>query len=192
MDSVWDEDPSPDATAEAEWSKLSNDFTNAGYREGITAGKEASVQEGFDQGFEAVGVPIGRRLGMLRGYASALLSWLTHAGRFNLIPDATAGGQGDLDGILVDARDIAAQLAKIQFTDIAPVDHEAEAHAREHLELEGEAEVGEGRKKREAVEELLTENGEGTGKLTMDDVKVLEGRLKGLCTRLGIVGLEAM
>ncbi|KAI0315889.1 hypothetical protein OF83DRAFT_1164597 [Amylostereum chailletii] len=48
-ESPWDENPGN--IQDAEWQKLSDDFTNAGYREGITAGKEGALQEGFDAGF---------------------------------------------------------------------------------------------------------------------------------------------
>ena len=45
----------------------------AGYRDGISAGKEAALQEGFDSGFADTGAPHGRELGVLRGLAVALL-----------------------------------------------------------------------------------------------------------------------
>jgi hypothetical protein len=37
-----------------------------GYREGITAGKESALQEGFDTGFASVGAPLGRDIGFIR------------------------------------------------------------------------------------------------------------------------------
>ncbi|KAK0189685.1 hypothetical protein F5146DRAFT_1139093 [Armillaria mellea] len=58
MDSDWDEDVTSDLHGgEAEWNKMSSEFINTGYREGITAGKEAALQEGFDAGFAQVGSP---------------------------------------------------------------------------------------------------------------------------------------
>ena len=43
-----------------------------GYREGLEHGKLQHMQKGFDEGYNAVGVPIGRALGELRGCADAL------------------------------------------------------------------------------------------------------------------------
>ncbi|KAJ7058045.1 hypothetical protein C8F01DRAFT_1149291 [Mycena amicta] len=51
MDSPWNDDATPESSSHIEWSKISSEFTNAGYREGITAGKESALQEGFDAGF---------------------------------------------------------------------------------------------------------------------------------------------
>ncbi|EEB93318.1 hypothetical protein MPER_08043 [Moniliophthora perniciosa FA553] len=129
MDSPWDEDPRPEANRDAEWTKISTEFTNAsaGYREGITAGKESALQEGFDNGFASVGAPLGREMGLLRGISSALVSYLTIAKH---LPED--------DPTVLEARTIASQLSNIRFSDIAPRDLEAEAHAREHLETDGE------------------------------------------------------
>ncbi|KAG8714075.1 hypothetical protein FRC09_018034, partial [Ceratobasidium sp. 395] len=70
-----DDGPDPQTTvADREWNKLSNDFMTAGYREGITAGKESALQEGFDDGFASVGASLGRQLGVLRGMANAALA----------------------------------------------------------------------------------------------------------------------
>jgi len=44
----------------------------AGYREGVTAGKTSALQEGFDAGFAESGVPLGRQVGHARGMATAL------------------------------------------------------------------------------------------------------------------------
>ncbi|KIM78529.1 hypothetical protein PILCRDRAFT_98408 [Piloderma croceum F 1598] len=121
MDSPWDDDAG--FSSEAEWTRISNEFTNTGYREGITAGKESALQEGFDDGFAHVGVPLGHELGILRGIASALYSFLS----------STSPAQ---DPMVVEARDIASLLANIRFTDIAPRDLEAEEHARQHLEAD--------------------------------------------------------
>ncbi|KIJ07744.1 hypothetical protein PAXINDRAFT_120784, partial [Paxillus involutus ATCC 200175] len=75
-DSPWEEHPRTEHAPEANWTKISTEFTNSGYREGIIAGKEASLQEGFDAGFADVGVPTGRELGNLRGAASTIVSFL--------------------------------------------------------------------------------------------------------------------
>ncbi|KAG1797782.1 uncharacterized protein HD556DRAFT_1355301 [Suillus plorans] len=121
MDSPWEEDPRADYAPEADWAKLSNEFTNSGYREGIIAGKESALQEGFDAGFAHVGVPIGRDLGSMRGVISAIASFLSSKSQEN-------------PTTLTTARQISSSLAGIRFSDIAPVDQEAEQHAREHLD----------------------------------------------------------
>ncbi|KAF7307763.1 Yae1-N domain-containing protein [Mycena kentingensis (nom. inval.)] len=126
MDSPWDDNATQQTASNAEWAKLSSEFTTAGYREGITAGKEAALQEGFDAGFAQVGVPLGRQLGILRGTVSALVAFF----QSNLCQ------REDKDTLLVEARAIAVALADVRFTDIAPRDLEAEAHAREHLEAD--------------------------------------------------------
>ncbi|KAJ3879258.1 hypothetical protein F5051DRAFT_460046 [Lentinula edodes] len=127
MDSPWDEEAGPDALRDTEWSKMSSEFTTTGYREGITAGKESALQEGFDTGFATIGTPIGREVGMLRGMVSALLASLN--GSENL-PEG--------ESMLTEAQSIASQLSKIRFSEIAPRDLEAEAHAREHFEMDEE------------------------------------------------------
>ncbi|KAH9172071.1 hypothetical protein EDB89DRAFT_1967542 [Lactarius sanguifluus] len=58
---------------------LSTNFTTAGYRDGISSGKEAALQEGFDVGFARTGAPRGRELGVLRGLAAALLLHLSRS-----------------------------------------------------------------------------------------------------------------
>lgn len=78
----WVDDNDKDAPSyhvEIEWTNLStNDvgaslLWQAGYRGGISAGKEAAQQEGFDMGFADTGTPRGRELGVLRGLAAAHL-----------------------------------------------------------------------------------------------------------------------
>ncbi|KAI0712235.1 hypothetical protein C8Q76DRAFT_768941 [Earliella scabrosa] len=118
-EAFWSNDPT--ALRDAEWEKISSDFTNAGYREGITAGKESALQQGFDDGFAQVGAPTGRELGILRGLCSALLAFLSR-------------NPQDHAALLEQVRGIATTLANVRFSDIAPPDLEAIAHAREHLE----------------------------------------------------------
>ncbi|KAF5391968.1 hypothetical protein D9757_003283 [Collybiopsis confluens] len=185
MDSPWDEDAAPDGHRNAEWSRISEEFTTSGYREGITAGKESALQEGFDSGFANVGVPIGREIGILRGMISALLA-------------ALSGGnldQGD-GSVLAEARSISSQLSNIRFSDIAPRDFEAEAHALEHLgeedddEMEENEELGE-KRKMEKLEDMLGRMSAGASaaapakQLTMEDVQKLKTRILSLCTAIG-------
>ncbi|KAH9057512.1 hypothetical protein EDB87DRAFT_1578708 [Lactarius vividus] len=79
-ESPWIEDDNAlSHRVEAEWTVLSTNFTTAGYRDGISSGKEAALQEGFDAGFARTGAPRGRELGVLRGLATALLLHLSRA-----------------------------------------------------------------------------------------------------------------
>ncbi|KAF9646929.1 hypothetical protein BDM02DRAFT_3117884 [Thelephora ganbajun] len=124
-DSPWDADPNPSHTHQSEWSKITSDFTNAGYREGITAGKESALQTGFDAGYTQVGVPLGREIGLLRGAALALMTFIDSP-QLLQPPEVLAEAQREIQSI-------SAQLSDIRFSDIVPRDLEAEAHAREHL-----------------------------------------------------------
>jgi len=147
-DSPWDADPNPSYAHQSEWSKITSDFTNvrrphssnsidsktrnlifdqAGYREGITAGKESALQAGFDAGYAQVGVPLGREMGLLRGVALALMTFIDSPQLHQ--PEA-----------LIEIRAISAQLSDIRFSDIVPSDLEVEAHAREHL-ADGESDL---------------------------------------------------
>ncbi|KAL1723937.1 hypothetical protein EV715DRAFT_260564 [Schizophyllum commune] len=194
LDSPWDEVADSTTTRDAEWAKLSSDFTNAGYREGITAGKESALQEGFDSGFADVGAPLGRELGLLRGMASALLSFLSSQ-------SANAGtdsANAENEGAIAEVRDISRQLAHIRLTDVAPRDLEAEAHAKEHLQLEEEDDLVTDdelveKRKMEALEDQLaklTSGAMGGGSVearpTADDVRRLKGRLDDLSRLMGL------
>ncbi|KAF6749714.1 hypothetical protein DFP72DRAFT_912499 [Ephemerocybe angulata] len=191
MDSPWDEEISNDAyNGESHWQKIASDFTNAGYREGITAGKEGALQEGFDSGFAVTGAPLGRDIGRIRGISSALLA-LTNKGTLSL--SSTPGALDELP-------DIAAQLADIRFSDIVPPDLEAEEHAREHMRMEGEAlemdsesEELKDKKDVEGLEDLLAGmSASGNGKErrpqrpTMQDFEVVKRRLEALVGTLGL------
>ncbi|KAJ4980040.1 hypothetical protein NE237_010820 [Protea cynaroides] len=54
-----------------EWQRRHDQFHTIGYRDGLTAGKEASVQEGFNVGFKQ-SVLVGYSWGLVRGITSAL------------------------------------------------------------------------------------------------------------------------
>ncbi|KAI0071098.1 hypothetical protein K474DRAFT_672258 [Panus rudis PR-1116 ss-1] len=186
----------------SEWSKISSDFENAGYREGITAGKESALQLGFDEGFAQTGAPLGREIGLLRGIASALLSVLDSPD--SLLPDLHNTRREEL---VLEARDIAAHLSEIRFSDIAPPDLEAEQHAREHLEataattknredLDLDVDMNEELKERrdlESLEDMMkglgasaNSSSEKDRRPTPDDVARLADRLKTLSATLGI------
>ncbi|KZP26270.1 hypothetical protein FIBSPDRAFT_909248 [Athelia psychrophila] len=185
MDSPWDDDV--DFNTVSEWSKISNDFTNNGYREGITEGKESALQEGFDSGFAQIGVPLGQELGLMRGVASALVAFLTGA------------SASEEDAVVSEAREIASLLSNIRFTDIVPRDLEAEAHARQHLgaaddddAMDENEELAEKRKV-EQLEDMLSQltadKSTGLnqpGRPTAADLAALQGRLDALCQKLNL------
>ncbi|XP_059437832.1 uncharacterized protein LOC132170753 isoform X1 [Corylus avellana] len=56
-----------------EWQRRHDQFHTHGYREGISAGKEASAQEGFNVGFKQ-SVLVGYNWGVVRGVTSVLAS----------------------------------------------------------------------------------------------------------------------
>lgn len=181
MDSPWEEDPDHGAFRDAEWSKISSDFTNAGYREGITAGKESALQEGFDAGFADTGAPIGREIGRLRGISAAILAMVN------------SSGSGQDESSAAEARNIAGQLANLRFSDVAPRDLEAEEHARQHMEANDDhgMEVGEEmaeKREMEGIEDLLAKltagkNTKDPGRPTVEDLKRLSERLQALNSR---------
>ncbi|UNI24321.1 Essential protein Yae1, N terminal [Purpureocillium takamizusanense] len=77
------ESPSPSTRHQDLWGaahpsdmhRLETEHATAGYREGITASKESSMQAGFDEGFSlgaAIGLQVGQLLGTLEAVSDAL------------------------------------------------------------------------------------------------------------------------
>ncbi|KAI0342300.1 hypothetical protein BDW22DRAFT_1429154 [Trametopsis cervina] len=189
-DSPWGDDVQ--TLHDSEWSKISSDFTNAGYREGITAGKEAHLQQGFDDGFAKVGTPVGREIGLLRGFASAVLSYLK--GPTCPVEPSTR------EDLLQEMRTVTTNLNQIRFSDIAPPDLEAEQHAREHLESAAEDrddemdqnEEVQYKRDVESLEDMMNSLGAGsknpaeTQRPTPEDVVKLSARLRAVADALRI------
>ncbi|KIP08018.1 hypothetical protein PHLGIDRAFT_393337 [Phlebiopsis gigantea 11061_1 CR5-6] len=185
-DSPWEDNATN--VRDSEWSKISSDFLNAGYREGITAGKESALQAGFDEGFAETGAPIGRSIGLMRGYISSIIAFLS-SGRS--LPSGVDAGQ-----LLGEARAISGALGDVRFSDIAPPDLEAEMHAREHLGEDAAdvvtSEELQEKKDMESLEDLMNRMGAGSSsrgqekRATMDDVKSLQTRLSVLAQTLGL------
>lgn len=118
----------------------------AGYREGMSAGKESdAMQVGFDEAFAQVGVPLGREVGNLRGIVSVLLTYLASKHQGKDLPEETSvsslgtSGAPNSEGntaaasVTARARAISTALATLSFVDIVPRDLAAEAHAEMHL-----------------------------------------------------------
>ncbi|GAB2295918.1 hypothetical protein Dimus_030066 [Dionaea muscipula] len=73
-DASWydsDEEGCGPSGQDMEWQKRSQHLYNSGYRDGITTGQNASVQEGFNDGFKD-SVLAGYKWGLVRGVTSAL------------------------------------------------------------------------------------------------------------------------
>jgi hypothetical protein len=206
-ESPWDDSPSGGMShaAEAEWTRLSSGFQNvssplppsppkttnrlldklqAGYREGITAGKEGALQEGFDTGFAQAGGPLGRELGLLRGVASALLLHLsrtrTRVQHQHDGPHAESES-GPESGASANVREIVDALAAVRFADIAPPpplhgEEAAEGHAT-HC-VEGLKSGGE--------EASPRSDGLGSVVTAIEDVRALRVKLETLLCESGL------
>lgn len=73
---IWDsggEELDEASELDREWQRRHDQFHTHGYREGISAGKEAAAQEGFNIGFKQ-SVLDGYNWGVVRGVTSALAS----------------------------------------------------------------------------------------------------------------------
>jgi hypothetical protein len=155
----------------------------AGYREGITTGKEAALQGGFDDGYASIGVPLGYELGLFRGRAAAFTTILQSS------TDAHA------PELLVEARAIASALADVRFSDIVPRDEEAVAHAREHGEEIGANQELQDKADAEMLEDMLgalstAESRAKQTRPTMQDVQNLKARLDALGTKMGLPNMS--
>ncbi|BGP23831.1 hypothetical protein Rt10032_c05g2450 [Rhodotorula toruloides] len=149
----------PDQISQQEWEKLSSRYSDAGYRDGITAGKHSRLQAGFDQGF-SLAAPYAREIGALRGSASSLLSLLAvpsaNATR-NAGPVLEAAFSRDAEveaRVIAELRDLVSSLGRFDANKVLPIDQEAEQHAREH-EDEGISELMRQRKEMRETEELM-------------------------------------
>nr|CAD1828349.1 unnamed protein product [Ananas comosus var. bracteatus] len=76
-DEIWgdasDDDVNHGTALSREWEWRHNRFHTMGYRDGITEGKQASAQEGFNIGFKQ-SVLVGYKWGLVRGITSAIAS----------------------------------------------------------------------------------------------------------------------
>lgn len=140
----WD-DTTDATTAEAahaarDYVKLQARHTDAGYREGIQAGKLSTLQAGFNDGFARFGAPAGRALGLARGQAAAVLAWQLQ--------------KGERAEMVEEARSVARDLGRLSIDDVAEKDGEAKKHAAEHGE---------------AIEEAFEKLGGAEPKVSLDD-----------------------
>ncbi|NXA52531.1 YAED1 protein, partial [Nothocercus julius] len=71
---IFDEDADEIYIAQKEWNSTMKKRLKEGYRDGIEAGKELALQEGFNVGYRQ-GAELMVTYGQFRGTLSALLSW---------------------------------------------------------------------------------------------------------------------
>ncbi|CAE7227543.1 unnamed protein product [Rhizoctonia solani] len=164
--------------ADREWNKLSTDFMTAGYREGITAGKESALQEGFDDGFASTGAPLGRQVGTLRGQANALLALCARR---------------QISDLEAEVREIVQGLSRVKLSALAPPDMQAIEHAKEHESDApdvGDVEMDQMGGLEDAFESLSTSKSAGKEDVmrrsveAMTDLNRLRERLEAVCARL--------
>ncbi|KIO29256.1 hypothetical protein M407DRAFT_242705 [Tulasnella calospora MUT 4182] len=135
---IWadeDEQTGQAKLADREWNRLQEGFMNDGYREGITAGKEGALQEGFDEGFASDGVPLGRRVGTLRGIAAGLQAFVTTGLTGTSLNPPSQRGQPALEA---EVRAIIMGLESLEIGDLMPLDLLAEQHNLEHEQAEAQ------------------------------------------------------
>ncbi|ORY66924.1 hypothetical protein BCR35DRAFT_294838 [Leucosporidium creatinivorum] len=200
-DSIWADDaPVQDASAaysgaqvaQQEWEKLSLRYSDAGYRDGITSGKNARLQAGFDQGF-ALAAPFARELGSLRGIAASLLTLLTttSASKYSSpVLGALGTAEGGKEATVAELREVVTALGKLDEGKVLPVDEEAEEHAKSH-ENEGVSLVMQERREMREMEEMLGGLGGGGAKEDakkggLDECRM---RLEEILERCGLKGL---
>ncbi|KAG6940491.1 protein YAE1 -like protein [Chelydra serpentina] len=71
---VFDEDADELHLVQKEWKSTMEKRVKEGYRDGVEAGKELSLQQGFNRGYKQ-GAEMMTTCGQLKGTLSALLSW---------------------------------------------------------------------------------------------------------------------
>ena len=162
------------------------DKLQAGYRDGITAGKESALQEGFDAGFAQTGAPLGRELGLLRGLASALL----HHHHLSLAQQQQQQQHEEPTHTVSEShsavRKIVDALAAVRFADIAPPAHQEEAGhthcaaAAEDVKSEGDGEGEEEASPRQPAGLLKS------AATTIEDVRALRVKLETLLRESGL------
>ena len=204
-ESPWDDSPSGGThAAEAEWTRLSTGFQNvsppltlppfsapilknesqAGYREGITAGKESALQEGFDTGFAQTGGPLGRELGLLRGVANTLLHHLSRTRTQQ--HDDEKSHVVETSKQNASLREIIDALAAVRFADLAPPPpsshvHDEEAEAGGHSAHCVESGRGDG-----GGEETSPSSSDFGSVAAIEDVRALRVKLETLLRESGL------
>ncbi|NXI36786.1 YAED1 protein, partial [Galbula dea] len=76
---IFDEDADEMYLLQKEWNSTMKRRVKEGYRDGVEAGKELALQEGFNQGYRH-GAELMVKCGQFRGTLNALLSWCHFSG----------------------------------------------------------------------------------------------------------------
>ncbi|KAH8921921.1 hypothetical protein BT69DRAFT_1319425 [Atractiella rhizophila] len=74
--------PNPSLRPSTSYERLRENLTNQGYRSGLHAGEDSTVQQGFKEGLSLLAPPLGLRVGRLRGRLQAIAMLLRKAKRF--------------------------------------------------------------------------------------------------------------
>lgn len=90
-----------------------------GYRDGIGIGKEATIQVGFDQGYNGKGAPIGQQYGRLMGTVSAMEQYIGRRGM-------------GMDKLGEEVASLKVTVKALQVKDLVEPDWEALEHERQH------------------------------------------------------------
>ncbi|KAK7110090.1 hypothetical protein V1264_014019 [Littorina saxatilis] len=77
-DDAFDDEAEDNMVVQKEWDRTENDIRKSGYRLGLSAGQEETLQQGFDAGYKEA-VLIAFAVGKLQGQISANLSLLESA-----------------------------------------------------------------------------------------------------------------
>lgn len=186
----------------------------AGYRDGITSGKQSTLQIGFDQGFSAA-APVARKIGALRAMANGLLAlFITTAGaKHSAFLDSTSAttstetpriglNEQQREELVVELRSLVSTLNKLLESTTLPPDQEAIAHSKTHDEDPKESMSLERLEKSEMDEiqgllgGIVVEKGNSMEVETPvkeiggdDVVRECEERLEGLLRRCGLEGV---
>lgn len=136
-----------------------------GYREGITAGKESTLQQGFDLSFRDVGAPLGRKVGILKGKASALTMFVQGRGPLSKEAAKSHVGSGDNESLRGQLAQLLKEIEAIELEHVAERDYEAEEHELMHAREAQEGadirlpprETAQEKAKREAILPSFTE-----------------------------------
>lgn len=126
------------------------------------------------------GAPLGRQLGVLRGMVTGLSAILQNMKPSQAFPGSPMDDQEILH-IRNELQELSLRLNNLRLKDIAPRDSEAEAHAREHMDVEKEDTDD---ALANAIMDLgVTERPDG-----MKELVTIQERLQNITERLGIRG----
>ncbi|OCF37348.1 hypothetical protein I317_07940 [Kwoniella heveanensis CBS 569] len=178
-----------DPLVDREYTRISSKFSDAGYREGITDGKLATLQQGFDEGF-ARSVPLSRRVGFLRGRAAALLAIVTSSSSTSSpaaspLPSQSVTPTSHASTDLINTlRDLIRRLGQLRRGEILPEDKERIEHEKEnHPDGEGYELDQTDKRDMESLERSLGLMGDAETRQKVDG-EVVIGRLEAELTEL--------